>query len=146
MRFFKRFRNNNTNLRSTEDSNRTALGGQYRVGTENGLRIPVNCSEKIRASYVARASVGENPRPQPVLPYAETKFTSLLRRRQLLRCLRNEHPASPPLTRTTATFAPGHATHFGSPRGLACKLKRAIYHLAQHVFRHLHMVTESGNE
>ena len=33
-------------------------------GTENGLRIPVNRSEKIRASYVAIASVGENPRPQ----------------------------------------------------------------------------------
>ena len=58
------FRNSNTNLRSTEDSNRTALGGQYRVGTENELRIPVNRSEKIRASYVAIASVGENPRPQ----------------------------------------------------------------------------------
>ena len=37
------------------------------VGTENGLRIPVNCSELIRASYVAIASVEENPRPQPVL-------------------------------------------------------------------------------
>ena len=34
------------------------------MGTENGLRIPVNRSEKIRASYVAIASVGENPRPQ----------------------------------------------------------------------------------
>ena len=88
-----------TNLRCTEDSNRTVLGGQYSVGTGN----------------VAIASVGENPRPQPVLPYAETKFTSLLRRRQLLRCLREEHPASPSLTRTTATFGPGHATHMCAP-------------------------------
>ena len=54
---------------------------------------------------MAIASVGENPRPQPVLPYAKTKFNSLLRRRQLLRCPREEHPASPSLTRTTATCA-----------------------------------------
>ena len=42
---------------------------------------------RIHASYVAIASVGENPRPLPVLSYAKT--------RQLLCCLRNEHPASP---------------------------------------------------
>ena len=49
-----------TNLRCTEDSNRTVLGGQYSVGTGN----------------VVIASVGENPRPQLVSPCAETKITS----------------------------------------------------------------------
>jgi len=42
---------------------------------------------RIHASYVAMASIGETPRPLPVLSYAKT--------RKLLCCLRNEHPASP---------------------------------------------------
>ena len=49
---------------TTEESNRTALSVLYGVRTENELWIPVNLSEKIRASYVTIASVGENPRPQ----------------------------------------------------------------------------------
>ena len=53
-----------TNQRSTEDPIRTALGRRYRLGRENWLCVPVNISEKIRASYVERASVGEYPRPQ----------------------------------------------------------------------------------
>ena len=43
------------------------------MGTENGLRIPVNRSEKIRVSYVAIASVGENPRSRHAATTPEMK-------------------------------------------------------------------------
>ena len=43
------------------------------VETEKRLSIPVDRSEKIRVSYVAIASVGENPRSQHAATRPEMK-------------------------------------------------------------------------